>query len=351
MGWIRSAMRRAMVGAGLTILAIFGLEASASAQDVRIGILDFYGLRDVTPAQIRAAITLKEGDALQPGAMKRAFAEQEQRLAQLTGVVGARLNAICCDDGRAIVYIGIQERGAPTLQFRDAPRGAVRLPDEVRRGGEAFERAMMDAVRRGDAEEDDSSGHSLMHDAASRAIQEGFIGVAARDLQLLRDVLHDSSEAADRALAAQVLGYVPDKRVVVGDLAHAMSDPAESVRNNAMRALAVIAAFAAKSPDLGIDVRFEPFIDLLNSPVWTDRNKASFAIEALSASRDARLFSLLRERALGSLVEMARWKSDGHAGAAFFTLGRMGGLSEDEIDAAWKRHDREAVVQAASKGR
>jgi hypothetical protein len=42
-----------------------------------------------------------------------------------------------------------------------------------------------------------------------------------------------------RALAAQVLGYVSDKQAVVGDLVQAMSDPFDDVRNNAMRALLV----------------------------------------------------------------------------------------------------------------
>ena len=66
------------------------------------------------------------------------------------------------------------------------------------------------------------------------------------------------------------------------------------------------------------------------------------------AVRDPQLLQRLRAQALPALVEMARWKSDGHAGAAFFLLGRIGGLSEDEIRAAWERRDREAVIRAAS---
>jgi hypothetical protein len=87
------------------------------------------------------------------------------------------------------------------------------------------------------------------------------------------------------------------------------------------------------------------------APIWTDRNKASFAIEELSTSGDPALLTLLRERALAPLVEMARWKSAGHAGAAFFTLGRIAGLDDDAIEAAWKRGDREAIIQAVQKGR
>ena len=66
--------------------------------------------------------------------------------------------------------------------------------------------------------------------------------------------------------------------------------------------------------------------------------------------RDHRLIASLRARALGALVEMARWKSEGHALAAFWLLGRTSGLSEERIQEAWDRRDREAVIDAALKG-
>jgi hypothetical protein len=43
-----------------------------------------------------------------------------------------------------------------------------------------------------------------MHDPAARAIQERFIGYA-QDLRLFRDVLRNSSDAEQRALAAEIL--------------------------------------------------------------------------------------------------------------------------------------------------
>ena len=38
---------------------------------------------------------------------------------------------------------------------------------------------------------------------------------------------------------------------------------------------------------------------------------------------------------------MARWKSPGHAYMPFFILGRVAGMSEDAIAAAWERKDPE----------
>lgn len=185
-----------------------------------------------------------------------------------------------------------------------------------------------------------------MHDATGRAIQERFV-TYARDLGRLRQVLRQSADEQHRALAANVLGYASDKQAVVGDLVYGMGDPSDEVRNNSMRALGIIGQFGSRSPELKIHVPTKPFIRLLNSLVWTDRNKAAYALMELTGSRDAALLKSLRKQALRSLIEMARWKSDGHAYPAFCLLGRISSWSEDQIHAAWSRGDREAVIEAA----
>jgi hypothetical protein len=96
-----------------------------------------------------------------------------------------------------------------------------------------------------------------------------------------------------------------------------------------------------------VRVPYEPFIALLHSPVWTDRNKASFALLELSARRDPKLLEKLRREAMAPLIEMAHWKSEGHAFPAFMILGRIGGLSDEAIQAAWTRGEREDVINAA----
>jgi hypothetical protein len=189
----------------------------------------------------------------------------------------------------------------------------------------------------------------LVKDPAVRAIQERFIVFAARDLSRLRAVLHDASDASQRALAAQVIAYTADKRAVIGDLIEGMQDPSAEVRNNAMRALALIAMLGQHTPALGIVVPPAPFVDLLNSIEWTDLNKSSFALAELTEARDPILMAALRGRALPSLMEMARWKAHGHAESAFFVLGRLVGLQDDEIQAAFERGDRALVLDAAAK--
>jgi hypothetical protein len=330
----------------VALVLLLGAARAPTQDHPRIGIIDFYGLRHVSESQAREALKILEGEKVPDS-----VTEAEHRLAALPGVLSARVSRTCCDGGRAILYVGIEEQGSPVLRFRSAPQGSIRLPDDVVQVGDDFDKTALQAIQRGDAGEDDSKGHALMHDPTARAIQERFITCAARDLSRLRDVLRHSDNGKHRALAAQVLGYAVDKRAVVGDLVYAMKDSSDEVRNNSMRALWVMAKLASRSPELKIRVPTKPFIRLLNSPVWSDRNKSSLALMELSDNRDPALLISLQRQALRSLIEMARWKSDGHAAAAFWLLGRITGSSEDRIQTMWSHGDREAVIDAALKRR
>ena len=128
-------------------------------------------------------------------------------------------------------------------------------------------------------------GHALTHYPAARAIQEQFIKFAARDLKQLRDVLHNSNNAEHRALAAELIAYTKNKQAVVGDLVAAIKDPDDDVRNNAIRALGVMAQ-AQTEGKLKINIPWTPFIELLNSTVWVDRNKSSITLIRLTQKRD-----------------------------------------------------------------
>lgn len=335
------------------VVAFLCTVCEVAGQAGQIGIIDLYGLSRVPADQVRAALTFKEGDTIPPaGPERQAFlTASEKRVAMLPGVVGARIQLVCCDQGRAIAYVGVEETGAPTLRFRAAPRGDARLTPDVVQAGEEFSKASMLAVQQGRAEEDRAEGHALNRDPAMRAIQERFLIFARRDLPGLRLVLQSSSDATHRALAAQVLGYVTDKQAVVEDLVQGMADPSEGVRNDAMRTLLVFADTVPSANRPRPRIPPQPFIGLLNSPIWTDRNKASGALLALSASRDPELLAMLRQQALTSLVEMARWKSAGHAQAPFMIVGRLAGYSDEAAFDMWNRGERETVINAAIKGR
>lgn len=324
-------------------LALF-LPVLQEPQIPPIGIIDFYGLRSVTEQQVRAALQIKEGDSLSDEPK-----EARRRLEALPNVAQARLNLVCCETGKAILYVGIREKGSASLEFRPVPQGKAQLPQDVIQAGKDFQNAFMDAVLKGNAGEDDSQGHALMNDPSSRAVQKRFITFAARDLKLLRDVLHHSSDAEQRALAAEIIAYAANKQAVVTDLVEALRDSAGGVRNNAMRALEVMAELERQPAKQRVRIPVRPFVEMLNSIEWTDHNKSSLALLKLTEKRDPAVLSQLRQQALLSLVEMAGWKSPGHANAPFVVLGRVAGFSEQEIVEAWEHGERRAFIALAAK--
>jgi hypothetical protein len=327
----------------LTRLAILAIVLSQTGGDSpRVGIVDFYGLGPVTETQARTALEIREGDVV-PNSVTRA----ERRLAALPGVSAARVSRVCCEDGKALVYVGLQQRDAPHLQFRAAPRGTVRLSPDVVKAGNAFDSAFERAIQRGATEEDQSQGHALSRDPQVRAVQEQFVTLANGDLDRLRAVVRDSADAHHRALAAQVIAYTKDKQAIVGDLVYAMTDPDGEVRNNAMRALWIMAE-AQPSERRAVKIPVEPFVDLLNSLIWEDRNKASLALMALSKDRDPALLGLLRQKAAAALNDMARWKSRGHATAPVMLLGRVAGISEQTLVLALQTGTQLSIVDAAA---
>src|SRR5262245_57240374 len=89
----------------------------------------------------------------------------------------------------------------------------------------------------------------------------------------------------------------------------------------------------------------------MNSLVWSDLNKGSFALFSVTggAHPDTAVLTLLRQRALFPLIDMARWTDPSHAQLPFMLLGRTIGLSPAAVDSAWTRDDRDAVIAPAEQ--
>lgn len=328
-------------------LLLLAAPAAAGAQDMMtlpVGIIDVYGFRRVPVERARAVLGIAVGDTV-----PRSTAAAVKRLEAIPGVARAYVDRVCCEQGKWIVYVGVEERGAPALHLGPAPAGAARLPDEIVRAGAAFDSAFTGAIARGVVGDDQTQGHSLMQDSAARAAQERFIPLAARYLPQLRDVLHHSADADQRERAAEVIAYAADKREVVPDLVAATRDPSSGVRNAATRALGVIAVLAQRRPELGIRVPTAPFIDMLNSVVWTDRNKSSMTLAQLTIGRDSALLADLRARALPALADIARWKAPGHAYNGIVILGRIAGWSDDRIGRVTQGGNVEELIRAAQR--
>jgi hypothetical protein len=325
----------------LSFLLMLAVAATAQSPP-RIGIIEFFGVRKVSEAKIRQTLGVREGDFLPPSK-----GNAEENLDKLSGVVESHLEAVCCDEGKMILYVGIEERGAPHFELRDPPEGDSKLSDEVMGVYNRFQEVFGDAVRRGSTAEDLTQGYSRMADQTARAVQDMFPGLATDHLQELRAVLHDSEDVFQRAAAVYILGYAADKKTVLEEMQFALKDADPGVRDTATRGLTALAVYARLNPKSAIKIEPTWFIEMLNSLAWSDRNRAMSALQILTDNRDAGVLAQLRARALPSLVEMARWKTLPHALPAFILVGRVAGYSDQQIQDAWSKGDREKVIAAA----
>ncbi|HTS76369.1 MAG TPA: HEAT repeat domain-containing protein [Bryobacteraceae bacterium] len=323
----------------LSLAALVPAQSGFSPAGPKIGIIDFYGLHKVSQATIAQALETHVGDPL-----PRSKAQVEERIDQIPGVVQSHLEAVCCEEGRMILYVGIEEKGAPHFDLRETPDGDADLPEEVADLYRKLEQTSPGASR-----EDLTHGYALSANPDARAIQEQFPLVAKRYTAELRHVIHDSSDDDQRAVAVYVIGYAPDRTSIINDLQYALKDPDAGVRANAAHALRAMAVYARLHPEEKL--RLEPtwFVEMLNSLWWADRHEAVEMLLDLTDSRDESTLQQIRERALGSLIEMAQWKALTHALPAFLLLGRVAGMPDQQVQGAWTRGDRESVIALAMK--
>ncbi len=335
-------------------LAIFSISASSAlaadigARDItpHVGLVEIYGARKVSPAKIRAALGAKPGDPL-PSRL-----DAEDRIDKVSGVVVSRVEAACCDGNNMVLYVGVEERDSPHIDYHEVPTSDVALPADLFKSYESFLDQVAGSIRARDSEEDLTQGFSLMADSPSRELQESFIPVVAANLARVDRVLRESADPEQRAAAAYLLQYGPrgphTTTVIVNGLQYALRDDDDNVRENAMRALRAVAVGAKLHPEQ--QIRLEPtwFVELMNSVVWSDRRDATRALVNFTDNRNADTLALIRERALPSVVEMARWHDQTAALPAFILAGRLAGLNEAAIKTAWVNGDREEVLKKAA---
>lgn len=316
---------------------------SAAAQAPKTGDINFYGLRKLAPDKILRTLELKSGDPLPPSK-----GDLEDRLELISGVAAARVEAVCCDGANAILFIGIEERGSPHFDTRQAPAGTASLPEDIMAAYREYMGAVERAAQLGNAAEDLTAGESRIADPAARRFEERFAGLAVDRIEVLRDVLRNGAEPEERAVAAAVIGYAPKKDQVIKDLQFAMQDAEPAVRANAVRAMMAIAVLAQKRPDLGLRIEPTWMVEMLNSIVLGDRQQAALALVTLTEQRNAATLELIRARALPALVDMARWKTLGYALPAFLLVGRASGVPEQELLDQWQHGDRETAIEKAT---
>jgi hypothetical protein len=89
----------------------------------------------------------------------------------------------------------------------------------------------------------------------------------------------------------------------------------------------------------------------LAAVAWEDRNKAGMLLAALSERRDAALLDALRQQALDSVIEMARWQERSHANPYRVLLGRIGGIDEPRLQRLVMEGRLDEIVASALASR
>jgi hypothetical protein len=322
------------VGRGLLTLILVAVGTSGlSATDRRpLGEIDFFGYKGLDLAAIRGALPIQEGDSFPPAKvhsddLKRRVGEAVKRV---IGREPTDVSFVCCDARQNyMVYVGLPGDSYQALPFNPVPTGDVRLPRDGVKLHQQMDDAVMRAVMNGHSAEDESEGYALTNDPKARRAELAIRDYALQREALVFQVMTSSSDATHRAIAAQMLGYGRQSDEQVDALVHASLDADDGVRNNAVRALWVL---GTAKPALTDRLPPEPFIRLMRSGSWSDHNKASLLLLALTTGRDPRLLAQLRTEALDSILEMARWRNLGHAEAALTILGRMAGIDEESLN-------------------
>ena len=311
----------------LMMVLLLGASAPGQDQSKRIGEIEFFGSAGIDVNKIRAVLPLREGDDFDIETAGEKITRALEAVRQMTGHPPTDIAPTCCDDQKNwIIYIGLAGKAT---KYNPHPKGTSRLPVSVIRLYQRFMSALGVAVQKGAAGEDRSKGYALSEDPALRATQLEMRGFAIPNEALVRKVLATSASDEQRIAASEVLGFARQSGAQLMALAHASRDSNSTVRNNATRALLVLAASNPKPAATQIPPG--TFVELLLSGTWTDVNKSSSLLSFVTQNIKPKVLAQLRTREVQErLIEIARWRT-GHAQAARLILGRLAGIDEERL--------------------
>jgi hypothetical protein len=279
--------------------------------------------------RLQSLLPIRTGDKLSEDQESKIHNEINRAVERAVGHPPTDIAFVCCNNqGNFMLFIGLGGKNSASIAVHHAPDDSGCLPRHAMTLYDEAMAAVPPAVQRGNGGEDDSRGYSLSNDPVLRSKQIAMHEYAIGHEQTLERALQTCRQPQDRRAAAEILGYGRRSARQIGGLVCACRDPDGEVRNNALRALWVL---AIASPGTGAQISAKSFVEMLNSGVWEDRNKAGLLLMALTRSRNPRLLHQLRTEALPSLIEMARWQDPSHAYPYRVILGRIAGFSEAQV--------------------
>ena len=334
----------ALMKALITLFIIlFVGSALAQEKSLIVGEIEFFGYAGLDLQRIKAALPLREGDTIAVQDSPAIREKINQSVKRATDRDATDVAFACCDNrGNLMIFVGLPGASNRPAKYNTAPKGSARLPRSIIG---LYERAMdlnADAAQKQPGE-DRSNGYGLSAYVPMREVQLSLRRLALLNARLIRQVLRSAADSKERQAAAYALGYAKQSRTQVSALVNASHDIDDTVRNNAVRALAVLTWSGDR---VSAWIPSQDFARMLNSGVWADRNKAGALLNALSRHRSPELLRILRSEALDSLLEMAHWRNRGHASDAMMILGRIAGIEEGRLEQLAAAGDVETIVEA-----
>jgi hypothetical protein len=316
--------------------------ACCAAQPLRgpIVAIDFYGAATVDFTSLGAVIPFQVGDLFEEGTtfLERS-PEESQKLIDNNRISYAPV--FIPELKGWVLYVDVEPPDTSPAIWNPTPSETDRLPARI---VHLYEHAMNRHANGGiHAGEETTNGYSLSKDPIMRSDELKLIDYVRKKRHAKRvySVLNRSASPRDRIAAAWIAGYAAKGSDQLTALLHAIMDPDSTVRNNAIRVLAVLA-----SHDAGIARRIppDPFIAMLHSLTWSDRNKAMFLLDPVTAARDPHTIETLRRQAIEPLRQMSRWTYWGHASMALVLLGRIAEIPEARLQTLLQARDATAIL-------
>lgn len=321
------------------MLFVFAASANANAEStkehslVKIDGVYFYGYDGFDFANIRDKFPLQTGSEVDEEGWFHEKDNYSEAVAKIVGKPATDVALVQFNKGH-IIFVGIPGKSnSEPPSFIEV--GIKRVPPS-KKLLDKYNEMMTGVVKLVSTQSQED------RDAYFKAKGE-LVKIAESERNTLIPAL-SSSDALDRATAAYALGLVARDKEELVALIKCSRDPNSTVRNNSTRELGEL---LESHPELAAEISSSHYIEMLNSPTWTDRNKAVYILTGLTKSRDANVLAAMKEKALPSLKEMCLWPA-AYAGSAIELLGRIAGIPDDKLSNLIKENNSSAVLKVLS---
>jgi hypothetical protein len=257
--------------------------------------IEVIGTREASLEAVRARLAVPMGEAYDKEVAARLTADCAA-MAEPLSLGGVRCAPLRKTGEGAYLVVDVVERSEPErLASAPAPTGDVALPAELADAYRRLEEGYTERLMAGrPVPESADAGYLDFADPELHAIALELLAAVPPQRDLLLRTVEEDRDAADRARAATLLHWAPDKPASIAAVHRLLDDPDETVRNDVSRFMLF---HLAEVEDRAL-LR-EVVVSLsrqLSLPSHGDRNKALYGLAAvLDAAPD--LAPFVEERA------------------------------------------------------